>query len=511
MKRPARRKARVRASGRKVAVRVLLWGGLAAALLVLAHAGVTRWLLSGHRLRSWINTSPETTLLEYDEAVSVWPGQLRLKNFRIRGSDSNVEWIVRLAEARADYSIGALLHRTFRVTRLSGSGLSFRLRQKLEPSEARTFPVALLPSIAGFSDPPVRRPVPEDANEAPGPWTVDIRGISLDRFEEIWLDVHHFQGHARLRGRFLLRPGLRARVGPATIDFTDGRLGIGSHAISRSISGKLDAAIEEWDERRVQGSQVWKNLDASLQLRGPLDGLAFLNAYLRDSREPRFSGGHGTLSLGGSIHHGVASGKLELAAREAKARLKDVDLAGNVRTELRIAGWDLERGGFDVNSSWVHVSEVVASGADVSRGWWGRFNLPRGRIQGGLRAHVDSECRDARPLFAIVGLNLPRWTRGLLELEGLTASADVILQPARTRVHELDARGGQFHIQGEYERRGRREDGVFLVDGGPVAVGVRMGESAGLHLIGARKWFEKEKPQVGKAEPARSPAPAKSP
>src|SRR5690348_6611896 len=102
-------------------------------LMVVAFAGyaaAARWLLSGPRLRSWINTSPETTLLEWDEAVSRWPGVVHLKNLRIRGSDANVEWEIRLAEARADFSVPALLSRVFRVERVAGAGLTFRLRQK---------------------------------------------------------------------------------------------------------------------------------------------------------------------------------------------------------------------------------------------------------------------------------------------------------------------------------------------------------------------------------------------
>jgi hypothetical protein len=93
------------------------------------YAASARWLLSGPRLRSWINTSPETTLLDWDEAVSRWPGVVRIKNLRIRGSDANVEWEIRLADARADFSVAALLSRTFRVERVAGTGLSFRLRQ----------------------------------------------------------------------------------------------------------------------------------------------------------------------------------------------------------------------------------------------------------------------------------------------------------------------------------------------------------------------------------------------
>jgi hypothetical protein len=91
-------------------------------------------------------------------------------------------------------------------------------------------------------------------------------------------------------------------------------------------------------------------------------------------------------------------------------------------------------------------------------------------------------------------VKLPSWTRGLIELDGLIASAKVVLAPAHTRVRGLEARGGKFHIRGEYERRAARQRGVFLVEYGPLDVGVRVLDgSSGVQLIGAKSWYEKEK------------------
>lgn len=433
-----------------------------------------------------------------------------MKNFRIRGSDSNVEWIVRLAEARVDYSVGALLTRTFRVDRIRGSGLSFRLRQKLEPSDPSKPPISFLPPIAGFSDPPLRKPEPEGPTDDGGdPWTVDIREISIGRFEEIWLDVYRFEGSAHLWGQFLLRSGQRARVGPAAIQFAGGRLGIGPDPLARGLTGRLENSIEEWDPRRVQGAAVWRNVIATLRLRGRCEGLQFLNYYVRHSREPRFSGGSGPLLIAGAIDHGKGSGEVKLTARTARVRLEETGLAGNAHARLRVAHWNLESGPLDLDSSSLRLTEVVATGGDDSRGWWGRFDLPKARITRGLRARVEAACRDARPLFAVLGVNLPRWTRGLLELEGLTASASVELAPARTRVRELQAQGGKFRIWGEYERREERRHGVFLIDAGPLDVGVKLQDGgASVHLIGARKWFEKERALEAQATAAQARAQA---
>jgi hypothetical protein len=101
---------------------------VAAALFLATYTVAARWLLSGPRLRALINTNPVITWIDWDEAISSWPGRVAVKNLRIRGSDPNVQWIITISEARVRYSVAALLARTFRVSEVRISSLSFRLR-----------------------------------------------------------------------------------------------------------------------------------------------------------------------------------------------------------------------------------------------------------------------------------------------------------------------------------------------------------------------------------------------
>jgi hypothetical protein len=490
------RKTRAGRGRARLAAAVVLGVVVLAAAGLAGYGAAARWVLSGSRLKSWINTRPETTLLEWDEAVSRRPGVVRLRNLRIRGSDPNVEWEIRLAEARADFSVAALLSRTFRVERLTGAGLTFRLRQKVERKDPTRPPTEVLPPIEGFADPPLRSAEsPATPPEAGRPWTVDVGDIAIDRFGEIWIDANRFEGSARLRGRFLLRPGQRARVGPASVDFQEGSLRVGDRALVSRLEGRIQTTIAAWDPRQVQGAAVWHNVDAEIDLKGPSSGLDFLNYYLRRDREPRFAGGRGGLSIAGKIHDGIASGRLRLSAKDARARRPGVELSGNLEAELRVPRWDLEKSVTDLTGSSLQLSDVAAAGATDTRGWWGKFTLAPARLNtgGGLDARVKLECRDARPLLAAIGVGLPKWTQGLLKLEGLTADADVVLAPERTRVHALEARGGEFHILGEYARLAREERGVFLLESKLLRVGVHaQGGHASVHLLGTRKWFEQE-------------------
>lgn len=493
MKRPKSRSSKGRASLARKTVWALLATVLVAGALLLAYAGTARWLLSGRRLRAWINTTPETSLIDYDEAVSTWPGRIRVKNLRIRGSDPNVEWLVLLGEARIDYSLAALLSRTFRVVGARGTGLRFRLREKLDPP-ASIESAQSLPPIPGYTDPPLRRAGPEPPAADDGrPWTVDVRNLTVDRFDEIWIDSYRFEGGARLRGAFLLRSGQRAHVGPAAIDFDDGRILLASVPVATEVAGRVQASIGEWDPRRVHGSQVLNELGAGLRLQGHCPGVGFLNHYFPGG-DPRFEGGRGTLSVSGTVEEGLGSALVELDVRAARARSNGVDLNGHLRTTLRASNWKLESDTMDLDGSELALSDVVASGGDAARGWWGRFKLPTARLANGLHARVDAQFRDGRPLLAVLGVGLPRWTRGLLDLDGLTATTSVVLAPARTSIQNLDARGGGFHILGEYEARGDRSRGIFLIDTGPLNVGVRTSNGTpSVRLIGAPSWYETEK------------------
>jgi hypothetical protein len=77
-------------------------------------------------------------------------------------------------------------------------------------------------------------------------------------------------------------------------------------------------------------------------------------------------------------------------------------------------------------------------------------------------------------------------------------------------VRGLSAEGGPFKIEGEYDRRGNRSRGAFLIDnGGILVIGVELdGPRTVVRPILAKQWFAKARPLVygGAAEPASAPA-----
>src|SRR4029079_18367655 len=75
---------------------VLLLALALPALVVLA----TNVVLQTKLLRSWVNTKPESTFIDYASASSDFPGRLTLRKFVLRSRDEGTEWIARVDEAR---------------------------------------------------------------------------------------------------------------------------------------------------------------------------------------------------------------------------------------------------------------------------------------------------------------------------------------------------------------------------------------------------------------------------
>jgi hypothetical protein len=486
------------------------WPAIALAILLalpilffVTYAVVARRMLSGPALRAEINQKPDDLWIEWDEAKSAWPGRATVKNLRIRGSDVNVQWLVTLPEASLRYELLPLLSKTFRVTQLRPSSIQFRIRQKLREGSVDEKKVAMLPPIEGFSDPPLRveaapQPPPSD------PFTIELLDVTTNGFNDIWFDAFRFQGNATLRGRFKLKPGNRAQIGPASVVFAGGPLKLGDETVLAETKGKLEATFAEWDVQQLVGDAVWRVVTAQAELSGPTGGVDFVEGVLDPGPGQRFSGGPGDFALDAKIEKGVASGTVALTAKKARYARSQLRLVGNADAKVKFSDFQLDGGSADVSGSSLKLTDVfVADAVAGTQGWWGDFQLPSGRLGKGLTAKVAIRCRDGRPLVAFLG-ELPKWAMGLIDLDGLTASANVMFSEPRTVVRGLEASGGKFTIAGEYDRRGALSRGAFLIDGGGLLViGVELDNGRAIvRPLLAKQWFAKARPYVHEDPPA---------
>jgi len=155
----------------------------AIAIAVVSCAAI-HVVVSTHLLRKWVNSDPEELLLDYDTASSWIPGEIRIRGLRMRGSDPNVQWFFRMEKATISIALLDLLHKQFHATRVRAEGLVFRLREKQKKTELSAAHVARLPSIPGFSDPPLtsprKEPPPLSEREKRRFWSVQVENLVAD-------------------------------------------------------------------------------------------------------------------------------------------------------------------------------------------------------------------------------------------------------------------------------------------------------------------------------------------
>ena len=457
-----------------------------------AYFPVTRWLLSGTKLRGIINAHPESFRIDWDEAVSPRFGHVRLKNLRLRGSDPNVQWAIDIEQAELDYSIVALLRRTFECTRLVGSGLTFALRTKIEPDRLKSTDASVLPPIPGFTDPPLREPGAEFRLE-PNPFHIDVHGVSIDRVESLWVDRFHYRGPGRVQGGFYLWPTRLARIDDAVLEFGGGAVTIGKAPDRVEFAGKLATFSNAFEPVNAPMPEALREFTTHLSLELSTDALHTVEEYVRFPEGVRLEGHGPKASVSLAAEKGIANGKVTIAVRGGAAHTRTYRLTGDLDASIPIRKWDLVSPvSFDASGIRVALAHVHATGTEEAREWWGTFEGPQARIGATASGKIEAHCRDARPLLALLNVDLPGWTKGLLKLDDLRAAAAVTAAPGEIRVRGLEATGGNFKLQGLYARDGKANDGAFLIESGILIIGVEV-SPAGTKVrpLFAKQWYAK--------------------
>ena len=469
---------------------LLLAFGLFALQFVTANV-----LLRTRLLRAIINDGPNTTSIEYRSAYSLWPGRVRISGLLIRDRSAASEWMIALDECRASIGLFDLIRGQFHPTRIRGKGLTLRVRSRLTPEEATPRYLSFLPSIPGFPDPPLREP----GQTAPLPtgrgWTVRLDDVAVDGVREIWVDEYHYVGDATMTGSMLLHPRLRLEVFPSSLEVRSGTLRFRDETLAASVVARLEAVVHPCDLREASGDAVLRFLTGKGRATGRIEGVRFLNEVLETPPTLRLEGGTGTLAAELSLDRGHGKGVLDVSASGVEAVMTDAVLTGEAEGQLLLASLDLEKGFADFSGSRLEVRNVlVKRGSEEPWLWWGRLDLVEGDLRTGppriLYAHVTAHAQDARPLYRLLNAQLPPWAERLLTMEGVTATAHVALARSFLDVKSLEAEGGAFRILGRYHAEGELSDGAFVVDAGPLALGValRAGRTE-LKLVGVWAWF----------------------
>jgi hypothetical protein len=335
------RRTRLRRALRITAITlVAAWAFYLVGMNVLLRTGLLRHLLS---------EDPVSFLVDYSSAYSIIPGRVHVEDLRLRGRDSNVEWILTLD--RCDFRFGLLdfAHRRFHAYHVRGDGLSMRVRQR-EPSFTAE-EVAALPPVPGFSDPPYSGPPSPPISDADYHlWSVWLEDVDADHVREIWVDTMRYSGDLEVRGRWFFRPVRWLDVGPATIDARslDVSYGLVEGWVS-GATGHLTATVHPYDVRALSGADVLHQVSLTGDLRGAVHVATIAQHALRGepvtvvqgetSFEADLAVDHGVLRPGMRVHvdrfstRTAGLGFQLLASVEASADVDDVNV-GQARLDV---------------------------------------------------------------------------------------------------------------------------------------------------------------------------------
>lgn len=238
-------------------------------------------------------------------AWTIWPGTLHLRDLRVTFQDKNLQFALDLPEGVVDVRLWDLMARTFRATRLEGSGLRFRMRHRIQPEVKGEPWVSKLPPIAEFRDPPLfeawvpEPPIPEHEYDL---WTVHLENVQVET-REVWAQFVRFRGEAVARGSFRLRPARNLWVGPATLDLRSGTLSLGDLLLAGSVRGQVECTVHPFDVRVPQGMAVFRQISARLLLDAGQVRLDSTRILLPESA-PTIRAAPGRLQVSASLDRG---------------------------------------------------------------------------------------------------------------------------------------------------------------------------------------------------------------
>lgn len=280
-----------------------------------------------------LNADPDTIFITFERGWSLWPGRVHARKLVIRSSDSGVQFILRID--RCDFTFSPLdlaLEKTFHVTRVTGSGITFHARQRAPAPSLTPAVLDSLPAIAGFERMPLPVQTPPNLLER---WddrywhlfSVRLENVVADEVREVAIDTMRWTGEAHITGGFSLKPIREAEISDIHLTLRErvpGKVTFLQHVMVEPVAGTLDLNIAAFDPRTIQLDELVHHITLRTDIHGRVPDLA---GWPRSLTEP--------LQLGGAVDLNqvavrVAAGKLVAGSHvDVAVPLAAVETAGH--------------------------------------------------------------------------------------------------------------------------------------------------------------------------------------
>lgn len=335
---------------KRFAYRLLLATAFAALALYPLYLVAGNWLLRSGEIERRLNRRPERLLIQARKAWTVWPGVIHVEGFEIRNQTRVSQWWAAMDRGTFELRLLDLRDRELQITGLTGQGVSFRLRRRVDvPTWVRKPRQELQPAIPGLENPPRRPPEvvypkPPAAARQRDPWRIRLAGIQLANVREIWVEEYHFAGEARIAGGFDLQVWKRTHVEPTRLQIESGDLYLGPKAgapILAGMSGRIDGEISPYSPAEHRGWNAIRFLSGRARMTGGVASLAFLDEYMQRTRWLKLDAEQGLLNADLRLRRGqvMAGSRLEARPERLAASFLDYRAEGT-----GLARWSIPEG-----------------------------------------------------------------------------------------------------------------------------------------------------------------------
>ena len=228
-----------------------------------------------------INRKPEKLLVEWRRAWSVVPGVVHVRDLRIRAQNRVVQWDASIDRARVPIAVHRLLTKGFRTTGASGSGVTFKMRRRLDTREGggHTELAGRGPDISGLSNPPASPPEEiYQAPENPVPWTLELRSLEMAEVREVWIDSARLRGSGDLSADFELTIREQLELSHGRLSFAGAELELAGDAVADAVDLDLDLTLAPLSPQRDSGKRALRFLSGVITAHADITSLSALDS-----------------------------------------------------------------------------------------------------------------------------------------------------------------------------------------------------------------------------------------
>ncbi len=366
---------RSKAGPGKWAVRAFAFVAVAEILYLLSG----NLLLNAGFLPQVLSRDPERFSIEWASAWTLLPGHLHVNGLALSGRTAEQEWWFSLGQGEARLALGSLFFKTVRIEGVEADQVTggARDRPAVASGSAARPASAPVPAVGGVptaaADPQadaaslsVPRPEAEASPAEGAPlaptapeaeqaasewsgWSIAVGDADLARIEALEVEGYRFSGQARLRLEdFSYRFDGPVALARGRLQLGSGELLRDSELLAAELQGDIDIRLDEFRPGENPGAGGARFLSGRVGVSGDLTSLAFLDAYLSDSRWLQLDGS-GRLQASLDIEHGRLLDGSELAIESPDLTLVlDERLASGTGERHLIQGSGRVQGGVRV-------------------------------------------------------------------------------------------------------------------------------------------------------------------